>query len=74
MEHVTITQEDGQQVHLTAEKGYLLRSKKTGREYEEISTLDVKRWEVVEKTDSIKRKAVAPKPRNVRHAVNPARE
>lgn len=74
MEHVTITPEAGQQVHLTAEKGYLLRSKKTGREYTEISTLDMKRWEVVENPDSTKRKAVAPKPRNVRHAVNPAHE
>lgn len=49
MEHVTITPEGGRQVHLTAEKGYTLRSKKTGREYDEISTLDMKRWEVVKK-------------------------
>jgi len=50
MEHVTITPEAGQQVHLTAEKGYLLRSNLTGHEYTEISTRDMKRWEVVKKT------------------------
>lgn len=49
MEHVTITPEAGRQVHLTAEKGYLLRSNLTGREYTEISTRDMNRWKVVKK-------------------------
>lgn len=47
MEHVIKQQRDGQQVRLTAEKGWLLKSKKSGKTYREIETLDLKRWEVI---------------------------
>jgi hypothetical protein len=47
MEHVIKQQRDGQQVRLTAEKGWLLKSKKSGKTYREIETLDLRRWEVI---------------------------
>ena len=52
MEHVIKQQRDGQQVRLTAEKGWLLKSKKSGKTYREIETLDLKRWEVIPDTDT----------------------
>ena len=54
MEHVIKQQRDGQQVRLTAEKGWLLKSKKSGKTYREIETLDLKRWEAVEDPDYVK--------------------
>ena len=47
MEHVTKIQETGNQVKLVAERGYLLKSKVSGKTYQEISTCDMKRWEVI---------------------------
>lgn len=46
MEHAikTLT---GRQYRLTAEKGYLLRSKVSGKTFQEIDTQDMKRWEVI---------------------------
>lgn len=52
MEHVTKIPETGNQVKLTAEKGYLLKSKKSGKTYREIETLDLKRWEVIPDADA----------------------
>ena len=52
MEHVIKQQRDGQQVRLTAEKGWLLKSKKSGKTYREIETLDLKRWEVIPDADT----------------------
>jgi hypothetical protein len=52
MEHVIKQQRDGQQVRLTAEKGWLLKSKKSGKAYREIETLDLKRWEVIPDADT----------------------
>lgn len=54
MEHVTKIQETGNQVKLVAERGYLLKSKVSGKTYQEISTCDMKRWEVVENADAPK--------------------
>lgn len=48
MEHVTKIPETGNQVKLVAERGYLLKSKVSGKTYQEISTCDMKRWEVIE--------------------------
>ena len=48
MEHVIKEARDGgRQVRLTAENGYLLKSKVSGKTYREIETLDEKRWEVI---------------------------
>ena len=47
MEHVTKIPETGNQVKLVAERGYLLKSKVSGKTYQEISTCDMKRWEVI---------------------------
>jgi hypothetical protein len=65
MEHVIKQQRDGQQVRLTAEKGYLLKSKKSGKTYQEIDTLDLKRWEVIEDPD-VENKAVDEKPKKTK--------
>lgn len=51
MEHVTKIPETGNQVKLVAERGYLLKSKVSGKTYQEISTCDMKRWEVIEDPD-----------------------
>ena len=51
MEHVIKEARDGQQVRLTAEKGWLLKSKMSGKTYREIETLDLKRWEVIPDAD-----------------------
>lgn len=47
MEHVTKIPETGNQMKLVAERGYLLKSKVSGKTYQEISTCDMKRWEVI---------------------------
>ena len=52
MEHVTKIPETGNQVKLVAERGYLLKSKVSGKTYQEISTCDMKRWEVIENADA----------------------
>jgi hypothetical protein len=52
MEHVTKIPETGNQVKLVAERGYLLKSKVSGKTYQEISTCDMKRWEVIENADT----------------------
>jgi hypothetical protein len=54
MEHVTKIPETGNQVKLIAECGYLLKSKVSGKTYQEISTCDMKRWEVIEDPDYVK--------------------
>lgn len=54
MEHVTKIPETGNQVKLVAERGYLLKSKVSGKTYQEISTCDMKRWEVIENADAPK--------------------
>ena len=54
MEHVTKIPETGNQVKLVAERGYLLKSKVSGKTYQEISTCDIKRWEVIENADAPK--------------------
>jgi hypothetical protein len=54
MEHVTKIPETGNQVKLVAERGYLLKSKVSGKTYQEISTCDMKRWEVIEDPDYVK--------------------
>lgn len=54
MEHVTKIPETGNQVKLVAERGYLLKSKASGKTYQEISTCDLKRWEVIEDPDYVK--------------------
>lgn len=75
MEHVKITPECGRQVHLKADNGYILRSRKTGREYSEISTLNPKQFEIVPLFDDEPkplRKAIAPESKRSRKAiVNP---
>ena len=49
MEHVIKEARDGgRQVRLTAESGYLLKSKVSGKIYREIETLDIGRWTVIE--------------------------
>ena len=62
MEHVTKIPETGNQVKLIAERGYLLKSKVSGKTYEEISTCDMKRWEVIEDPDYVKKAAAEPQP------------
>jgi hypothetical protein len=52
MEHVTKIPETGNQVKLVAERGYLLKSKVSGKTYQEISTCDMKRWEVIPDADT----------------------
>ena len=47
-EHTTITPLRGNQVRLTADPGYLLRSKHTGRESQSVITAHVGGYEVVE--------------------------
>ena len=37
---------------VTAENGWLLKSKKSGKTYREIETLDLKRWEVIPDADT----------------------
>lgn len=54
MEHVTKIPETGNQVKLVAERGYLLKSKVSGKTYQEISTCDMRRWEVIENADAPK--------------------
>ena len=52
MEHVTKIPETGNQVKLVAESGYLLKSKVSGKTYQEISTCDMKRWEVIPEAET----------------------
>lgn len=52
MEHVIKQQTGDRQYRLTAEKGWLLKSKKSGKTYREIDTLDLKRWEVIPDADT----------------------
>ena len=52
MEHVIKQQTGDRQYRLTAEKGWLLKSKKSGKTYREIETLDLKRWEVIPDADT----------------------
>ena len=52
MEHVTKIPETGNQVKLVAERGYLLKSKVSGKTYQEISTCDIKRWDVIPDADT----------------------
>lgn len=47
MEHVKESMQNGRQIRLTAEKGWLLKSKVTEKTYKEIDTCDRKRWTVV---------------------------
>lgn len=47
-EHTTIVPIRGNQVRLTADPGYLLRSKHTGRESQSVVTAHVAGYEVVE--------------------------
>ena len=52
MEHVIKQQTGDRQYRLTAEKGWLLKSKKSGKTYREIETLDLKRWDVIPDADT----------------------
>ena len=67
MEHVTKIPETGNQVKLVAERGYLLKSKVSGKTYQEISTCDVKRWEVIENADAPKAEGES-KPKTTKRA------
>lgn len=60
MEHVTITEKATRLYHITADKGYVLESKATGRQFKETDTADVKRWRCVKETATPKK---AGKPR-----------
>ena len=46
-EHTTVTPLRGNQVRLTADPGYLLRSKHTGRESQSVITAHVAGYEVI---------------------------
>ena len=67
MEHVTKIPETGNQVKLVAERGYLLKSKVSGKTYQEISTCDLKRWEVIENADAPKAEGES-KPKTTKRA------
>ena len=54
MEHVASTPQGNDQWRLTAEPGYLLKSKKSGNTYKSIDTRNLKLWEVVEDPDFVK--------------------
>ena len=54
MEHIAKTAQDREQWRLTAEDGWLLKSKLSGKTYKTIDTRDLKRWEVVEDPDFVK--------------------
>lgn len=66
MEHVKKTLQAGKQMKLTAEKGWLLKSKVTGKTYNEIDTCDKNRWLVVEDTTTDNLVADVPKPKRRR--------
>ena len=51
MEHIAKTAQDREQWRLTAEDGWLLKSKLSGKTYKTIDTRDLKRWEAVEDPD-----------------------
>ena len=54
MEHVASTPQGNDQWRLTAEAGYLLKSKKSGNTYKTIDTRNLKMWEVVDDPDFVK--------------------
>ena len=54
MEHVASTPQGNDQWRLTAEAGWLLKSKKSGNTYKTIDTRNLKLWEVVEDPDFVK--------------------
>lgn len=57
MEHVEIKSRGGQHT-LTADRGYILRSRKTGSEFRSVVTCDLRRWDVVAcKDDSATKRA-----------------
>ena len=62
MEHVAKTSQGNDQWRLTAETGYLLRSKKSGNTYKTIDTRNLKMWEVVEDPDFVKPEPKPEKP------------
>lgn len=66
MEHVKVTLQAGKQMKLTAEKGWLLKSKVTGKTYNEIDTCDKNRWLVVEDTAIDNLVVDVPKPKRRR--------
>ena len=54
MEHIAKTEQGHEQWRLTAENGWLLKSKLSGKTYKTIDTRDLKRWEAVEDPDYMK--------------------
>ena len=54
MEHIAKTPQGNDQWRLEAERGWLLKSKLSGKTYKTIDTRDLKRWEVVEDPDFVK--------------------
>ena len=54
MEHIAKTEQGREQWRLTAENGWLLKSKLSGKTYKTIDTRDLKRWEAVEDPDCVK--------------------
>ena len=62
MEHVAKTSQGNDQWRLTAEAGYLLKSKKSGNTYKTIDTRNLKMWEVVEDPDFVKPEPKPEKP------------
>ena len=54
MEHIAKTEQGREQWRLTAENGWLLKSKLSGKTYKTIDTRDLKRWEAVEDPDFVK--------------------
>ena len=62
MEHIAKTEQGREQWRLTAENGWLLKSKLSGKTYKTIDTRDLKRWEAVEDPDFVKPEPKAEKP------------
>lgn len=62
MEHAKITEKATRLYHIEADKGYVLESKTTGRQFKVIDTADTKRWRCV-KESAAKKKGGKPKTR-----------
>ena len=62
MEHAKITEKATRLYHIEADKGYVLESKTTGRQFKAIDTADTKRWRCV-KESATKKKGGKPKTR-----------
>ena len=76
MEHIAKTAQGSEQWRLTAENGWLLKSKLSGKTYKTIDTRDLKRWEAVEDPDFVKPepKAVAKTPHECTETTEPKTE